>query len=146
MRKSTLLIYFLWVWIVGGGFVQGYLLPTSQFANRWPFPWQLMAVFPLFGAAIAVVGRQGPAAGFLQRQIDRKFGDNACRSFLAALRPELMFACMGFAIGIVGLARTIHHGGPAGAYSVAAFFTSGGIAFLAIYFIRRARRNPRSGK
>ncbi len=68
-----------------------------------------MANRPL--AAVVVVGAYKRAAFLAKRNVgvwvDRLFGDGAYRSFIRALKPELLFAMMCACIVLCGLVRQL---------------------------------------
>ncbi len=117
------------------GFVQGFTLPTSELAHKSPFPWQTLVLMPLIVVDGAFFNKDIPGAFFIGKRIDQWFGHDTYRSFMKSLKPELLFSCMCFGIGIIGFVRTFQLDGPSGAVSISAFFTSGGFAFLAAHSI-----------
>lgn len=141
MKKSIFLIAAIWVYFVGGGLVQGFTLPTSQLARDWIFPWQFVVFIPLVVIVGAFFRGDLPGKSFIRNLVDQRFGPDTYRTFMKSLKLELLFSSMCFGIGIVGFARTMQLGGPNGALAISGFFASGGVAFLAAYFIGRWHRS-----
>lgn len=138
-NRSSLLVSAIWVWIVGGGLVQGFNLPTSEISQQFPIPWPVLIALPFSVIIGALLTKEIPGEFSVGKYVDGKFGQDTYRRFMGALRPELLFSSMSFGIGIVGLARTVQLTGPSGAFSISAFFISAGLAFLAAHFIGRRR-------
>ena len=142
MKKSTLIILIIWVYIVGASFVQGFYLPSSELAvafSSFPSVWPMVVIPPIVIIIGASLG-PGPGKRWVGAWIDRRFGQGSCSKFLRKLKPELLFASMGFALGITGLIRAWQHNGPKGAFVTSSFFLSSGIGFVIAYFITRTRK------
>ena len=147
MRKSTVLATFIWIWIVGGSIVQGFVLPYSDFARQFPaIPWEIAASSGVLLILLAFWGRHiswpAPFEKTFEKTIDRRLGLGSFQAFMSLLKPGLMFASMSLGFGLVGLLRTIELGGPPSALGICSFFLSGGFGFLAAHFIQRRRGLP----
>lgn len=140
MKKSSIIVAIIWLYSVGISVLQGFTLPTSQIAHGIPIPWQILVCLPLIIVIGAFFNKEIPGSFLIGRSIDQRFGQGTYRSFMISLKPELLFSCMCFGIGIVGFLRTFQLGGPSGAFSMSGFFISGGLAFFAAHVISRRFR------
>jgi len=140
MKRSTILVGIIWIYVVGTGIVQGFMLPNSSLAQTFSFPFPLLIAMPLVIVAGAFFKSEIPGEFSIGRRIDRWFGQDAYRAFMKSLKPELLFSSMSFGIGAVGIVRSLQLGGPSGAFSICAFFISAGFAFLIAHFIALRKR------
>lgn len=136
MRKSALLAAILWVWLVGGSIVQGFMLRASPLAQiNLPMQWPLVVLPAVIVIGGALLTKRVPGASLIGTRVDQTYGHGTYLSFMRLLKPELLCACTSFAIGLVGLIVS----GTDVALGTKAFFISGGLSFLVAHFITRWR-------
>jgi hypothetical protein len=139
MAKSKLFVAIIWASVIGISVVQGLMLPTSRLARQFAFPWPVLIGMPIAGVIFALFYNSVPGKFLIGERFDRKFGPDSYRRFMNLLKLDLLLACMCFAIGIVGVLKTVQLGGASTAFRVAGFFLSGGVAFSIVYFVRHRR-------
>lgn len=101
-------------------------------------PW-VIVFLPIIFVAGAFLNRGHPGEATLGPWVDRGFGQGTYREFMRVLRLELLFAAMCLGIVLSALARVLFFKTPVMPPELMGFFVSGGLAFLAAYFIRRRR-------
>jgi hypothetical protein len=135
MKKSTLIVAAIWIYVIGAGVVQGYLLPTSLIVQDVHLPWPFFVAMPFIIVVGAMFRNTIPGEFSVGHRVDQWFGKEIYKDFMKSLRLELLFAATLFATGLVGYCRALQLGEPGGAYSICCFFISAGVAFLIAYFI-----------
>jgi hypothetical protein len=140
MKTSTILAVGTWVLIVGGNIIQAQLLPPQTFTDAAGLPWEIVFM-PIVVVVGAFFRRDHPGEFVMGRWVDGRFGQGAYREFMDALRLELLFAAMCFGIVLSALARAVFFKTAVLPPMILGFFASGGLAFSAAHYIRRARGN-----
>ena len=146
MRFSTIVIVALWGLAIWGAITGSSRVPAAGFPKDVsPILLASMLAMPVlfFGFGAFWMRRSPFYSPFLAKVIDARFGENALASFLARLKPMLLFALCASTQGVVGLWRTYSGAHPtSGAYAVNGFFLSGGVAFALAHFILYLRKVP----
>jgi hypothetical protein len=146
MRVSTIVIVALWGLAIWGAITGSTQAPAAGFPNEVsPTLLATMLVMPvLFFGVGAFWMRHSPFYHpFLAKVIDGRFGENALASFLARLKPLVLFAVCASTQGVVGLWQAYSGAHPtSGAYAVNGFFLSGGVGFALTHFILYLRKVP----
>jgi hypothetical protein len=138
MKPTTMLIVLFWILVVGGNVLSTLTMSLGAFMGAPQFPW-FIVFMPLIVIVGAFVRRESPVARHIEKWVDQRSGPGTYKNFMMALKLELMFAAMCFGISFSALARSYIFGSPALPPVLIGFFTSGGVAFVAAYFIRRGR-------
>ena len=120
---------------MGTGISEGLSLPNSSLDQNFPFPWPVLFAIPLVIVIGAYFRSEIPGEYSIGKVIDRRLGQDTYKSFMQYLKLELLFACMFFCIGIVGILRIIQLGGSREALPICGFFVSVGVSFLIAYLI-----------
>jgi hypothetical protein len=141
MKTSTMVAVGIWVLVVGGNIVQAQLLPPQTFTDAPGLPWQIVFI-PVVVVVGAFFSRGHPGEFVMGRWVDGRFGQGVYREFMGALRLELLLAAMCLGIVLSALARSVFFKTPVLPPTIMGFFTSGAVAFLVAYYIRRVRGNP----
>jgi hypothetical protein len=134
MKASQIIALVIWAWVVGGNILSTWTMAPTEFRG---IPW-IVVILPIVVIIGAFRGTRGRGANIV-RWIDQRFGQGTFREFIRTLKPELMFATMGFCIVAVALVRAFLLGTPVLPPPIVGFFTTGGIAFVAAYYIRLRR-------
>jgi hypothetical protein len=90
MKRSTFAILALWLYLVGGSFVQGFNLPNSDFAERFssfPYLWEAIVIPPV-AIIIGTLFNGTPGNTPVRAWIDRRFGQGSSSNFLKRSSPS----------------------------------------------------------
>lgn len=143
MKASKLVAVAIWLLVVGGNVLNTFTISPQVFLSGPQGPWQIVFM-PIIVVIGAFFSRGHPGEFVLGRWVDGRFGQGVYREFMDTLRLELMFAAMCIGIVLSAIARTFFLKTPVLPPTIMGFFTSGGVAFVVAYYIRRARGNVAS--
>jgi membrane protein implicated in regulation of membrane protease activity len=140
MKASNLIVGSIWLLVVGGNVVNTFTISPNVLLSNEQLPWQIVFM-PIVVVIGAFMARGLPGERTFGKAIDHQFGLGSYQRFIQALRPELMFSAMAFAIVASALTRELFVMTKATSPTFLGFFTSAGIAFLLAYFIRQRRES-----
>jgi hypothetical protein len=142
MKGSDLLVAGIWVYFMGGAYLQGRELPHTQLFQS-PLPQETVLIILIFPFAFSL-----PAAFFqrhkvlefplIGRYVDSRYGEGAHRRFMIRLRPVLLFMLSCCTLGITGLVSTNLSTQSMQAYVLSGFFVSGSLGLLSAYLLSMA--------
>jgi hypothetical protein len=135
MNLSTLSIYALWCFAIGGNLLPAVLGIPLQCATQLP-PAVLLVPIPFFSIAAWFAPRSPFFVPQLAKLINERLGANTYEAYMVRLKPVLMFGVSGLFGGLVLL---LHCGSSVG---LPMFSFSAGAAFLIAHFIMRFRQVP----
>lgn len=138
MKPTTILAAAVWLFVVGGSILNTLMMSPSVFMDAPQFPWPIVFM-PLIIIVGAFAKRKNPGNRLIEEWVDRHLSQGTYGEFVSVLKLELMFAAMCFGVCLAALARAYVFGSPAFPPVLVGFFASGGVAFVAAYFIRRWR-------
>lgn len=138
MKPPAILALGIWLLVVGGNMIRVQTIAPELFMRAPGLPW-LVVLLPLVIVVGAFSRRRPIGETRLEGWVDRRLGLGTYREFMDALRPELLFAAMCFGIVLSAVARTFLFNTTVLPPQVLGFFGSGGVAFMAAYWIRRRR-------
>lgn len=141
--RSNLVIALLWAFVLVTsvlGSTNAPLIPSPNgFSHVMTATLVLMPI--LFFGAMSFWAPHSPFYHpTLARFVDGRFGEGTLASFLARLRPLLLFAVASTLQGVIYLVHAIHTDSPAGVYVVSGFFLSGGTGFALAHGILYSRK------
>jgi len=138
MRAPAILALAIWVLVVGGHIIQTLTAPPETFMAFSAMPW-FIVLLPIVVVVGALSGQGHPLYDRFGGWVDGRLGEGTYREFVRVLRLELLFATMCLGIVLSALVRASIFKTQALPPQVTGFFASGGVAFVAAYFIRRKR-------
>lgn len=135
MNRSTLSIYALWCFIIGGNFFLPFWVYPLPCATHVP-PAALLTPIPVFALFAWVAPRAPFFVPPLAKLINERFGANTYEAYMVRLKPVLMFGVSDLLGGLV----LLWHCGSAVGWPMLMF--SVGTAFLIAHCIMRFRQVP----